>query len=593
MSRSIDETEAKAALDANVARIESLTQRLVAALAGKRQVPGDLQGPSGGLFAQAMGAYWTEALRNPARIFEQQSQYWAQTVSHLVAAQQAIVQHAGAAPEDDMPRDRRFSSDLWRTNPYFNFIKQQYQLNTQAITQAVEDIDHLPEDDKKRLRFFTRQIMDLYAPTNFLATNPDALALAAETEGQSLIDGLENLVRDLEDNQGELIVNLADRDAFTVGENIATAPGKVVFRNRLLELIQYEPTTDKVHSRPLILFPPWINKFYILDLKEQNSLIRWIVSQGYTLFVVSWKNPDPSYRDTTLDDYVTEGFLEAMAQVRRICNVKTLNAIGYCIAGTTLSLTLALMKKRGDKSVHSATFFTTMTDFSEPGEVGVFLSDDFIDGIEDEVSRTGIMDKFYMTRTFSYLRANDLVYTPAIQSYMMGKAPPAFDLLFWNGDGTNLPAAMAVQYLRGLCQRDEFAGEGFSICGETVQIGQVSTPLCAIACETDHIAAWKSSYRGIRQMGSKDKTFIVSESGHIAGIVNPPSRDKYGHYTNPDFPELADDWMEGAEKHAGSWWSRWGEWLAKRSGRMVPARVPQDSLCDAPGTYVVEVPQLD
>lgn len=590
MSRSIDESAPKEGLEANIARIEALTQRLVSALAHKRQVPAELQGPSGALFTSALGAYWSEAMRDPARIFEHQSQYWAETIKHAIAAQQALFQHGAAAPEDDMPADRRFASEFWRTNPYFNFIKQQYQLNARAIEQAVEDVDHLPEAEKKRLRFFTRQIMDLYAPTNFLATNPDALALAAQTQGQSLIDGLENLVRDLEDNQGELIVNLADRDAFSVGDNIATAPGKVVFRNRLFELIQYQPSTDSVHTRPLILFPPWINKFYILDLKEQNSLIRWIVSQGFTLFVVSWKNPDPSYRDTTLDDYIEEGFLTAMAQVRKICKVKTLNAIGYCIAGTTLALTLALMKKRGDTSVHSATFFTTLTDFSEAGEVGVFLSDDFVDGIEEEATRVGIMDKFYMTRTFSYLRANDLVYTPAIQSYMMGKTPPAFDLLYWNGDGTNLPAAMAVQYLRGLCQRNEFADGGFSVCGETVQIQEVTTPLCAIACEADHIAAWRNSYHGVRQMGSKDKTFIVSESGHVAGIVNPPSKNKYGHYTNADFPADPSDWMAGAEKHEGSWWPRWGAWLAERSGKMVPARDPKDALCDAPGIYVVEAP---
>lgn len=593
MSRTTDVTQGHGALDENLARVEALTQRLVSALARKREVPADLQGPSGALFANAIGAYWTEALRNPARIFEHQTQYWAQSVKHFIEAQQAVIQHGIAAPEDDMPRDSRFSSDLWRTNPYFNYIKQQYQLNAAAIAQAVEDVEHLDPAEKKRLRYFSQQIVDLFAPTNFLATNPDALTRAVETEGQSLVDGLENLVRDLEENQGELIVNLADRSAFEVGRNIATTPGKVVFRNHLLELIQYAPQTEKVYSRPLILFPPWINKFYILDLKEQNSLIRWIVDQGYTLFVVSWKNPDPSYRDVTLDDYVQDGFMAAMDQVKSICGVKTLNAIGYCIAGTTLSLTLALMAKRGDKTVHSATFFTTLTDFSDAGDVGVFLSDDFVDGIEEEAMRVGVMDKFYMTRTFSYLRANDLVYAPAIQSYMLGKAPPAFDLLYWNGDGTNLPAAMAVQYLRGLCQRDEFARDGFEICGTRVQIGDVKAPLCAIACETDHIAAWKNSYRGIRGMGSSDKTFIVSESGHIAGIVNPPSKKKYGHFTNPDFPENPDDWMTAAEKHEGSWWPRWGAWLSPRSGRKVTARVPKDGLCDAPGTYVREVPVVN
>lgn len=583
-----------AKLEANIERIEELTQRLVSVLANKRQVPAELQGPSQALYMKAATAYWTEMLHNPAKIFEHQVDYWGKTVKHYIAAQQAVAQGDFATPEDDMPTDKRFASNLWQSNPFFNFIKQQYQLNAEAIRQAVEDVEELDPAEKKRLRYFSQQIIDLFAPTNFLATNPEALALAAETEGQSLVDGLENLVRDLEANDGELIVNLADKSAFTVGDNIASTPGKVVYRNRMMELIQYAPSTEKVHHTPILLFPPWINKFYILDLKPQNSLIKWIVDQGYTLFVVSWKNVDPGYAGTGMSDYVEEGFIEAIAQVKAICGVKTLNVIGYCIAGTTLAMTLALLKKRGDRSVRSATFLTTLTDFSDQGEVGVFLSNDFVDGIEEEALRTGIMDKFYMTRTFSYLRANDLVYGPAIQSYMMGKAPPAFDLLYWNGDGTNLPAKMAIEYLRGLCQRNEFAEGGFEICGETVQIRDVTVPLFAIACETDHIAAWKNSYRGVRAMGAKDKTFVLSGSGHVAGVVNPPAKKKYGYRLNTDLPEAADDWFAGAAAHEGSWWTVWEEWIRPRSGKMVAARAPggpdHPALADAPGTYVREDP---
>jgi len=415
------------------------------------------------------------------------------------------------------------------------------------------------------------------------------------TEGQSLVAGMENLVQDIEANAGDLIVTLSDKGAFAVGGNLATTPGDVVYRNRLFELIQYRPTTPTVHETPVVLFPPWINKFYILDLKPANSLIKWIVDQGFTLFVVSWVNPGPSYRDTSLSDYVEEGYLTALRTVKAICAVPQVNAIGYCIAGTTLSLVLAVLKQRGDTSVGCATLLTTLTDFSDQGEVGVFLDNDFVDAIEAQAQAQGVLDTFFMSRTFSYLRSNDLIYQPAIRSYMLGQTPPAFDLLFWNGDGTNLPATMAVEYLRGLCQDDLFATDGLRIAGHLVRLAEVSVPICAIACETDHIAAWAASLRGVQQMGSADKTFILSESGHVAGIVNPPARNKYGHYTNPDLTGTPQDWRAGATRHAGSWWPRWSDWLAPRSGPQVAARGPGDAvhpvLGPAPGTYVTAPPE--
>ena len=577
-------------LEKNLARVDALTQRLVAALSKGRQVPPALQGPSQELYAKAAGAYWMEMVNNPAKLIEHQLSFWSRSVTHFVEAQALLAQGRIAAPEDRTPDDRRFSHELWKTNPFFNFVKQQYMINAEAITQAIEDVDTLDPGEKKRLRYFGQQIVDLFSPTNFLATNPEALSLAVETEGESLVKGLENLVRDLEANDGDLVVTLADKDAFTVGENLATTPGQVVFRNHLFELIQYAPATETVHATPLLIFPPWINKFYILDLKPENSLIKWIVDQGYTLFVVSWVNPDPSYADTTMTDYVEDGFLRAIEIVKDICDVPQINAIGYCIAGTTLSLTLALMAQRGDTSVNAATLFTTLTDFSDRGEVGVFLDEDFVGGIEREVKQTGILDSFYMSRTFSFLRSNDLIYGPAIKSYMLGKAPPAFDLLYWNGDATNLPGTMANEYLRGLCQQDKFATEGFEVAGATVRISEVKVPICAIACETDHIAAWKSSYRGVQKMGSSDKTFILSGSGHIAGIVNPPAKKKYGHWINPDLALAPDDWKAAADKREGSWWPLWQEWLALKSGEMIPSRTPgtgkYPALDPAPGRYV-------
>jgi polyhydroxyalkanoate synthase len=563
---------------------------LITAIARKAPTPDALNGPDNTLYVKAANAYVQEWLSNPAKLIEQQVGYWGKTMQHFVEAQKALASGKLKAPENPGPSDKRFKNPLWDTHPYFNFVKQQYMINAESIRTAVEAIEDLDPVEKKRLSYFTQQIVDMLAPTNFLATNPDALQRALETDGESLVKGLENLVSDLEANNGEMLVRLADESAFKIGENIATAEGEVVFRNRMMELIQYSPTTEKVHETPIVLFPPWINKFYILDLKPSNSLIRWVVDQGYTLFVVSWVNPDGSYRETGMEDYIEDGYLEAMRLAKEICGVDKINAVGYCIAGTTLSIVLALLKKRGDKTVKSATFFTALTDFSDQGEFVPFLQNDFADGIEQEIDQEGILPHFIMARTFSFLRSNDLIYGPAIRSYMMGEAPPAFDLLYWNGDGANLPGRMFSQYLRALCQRNEFAKGTYKILGETVSVQDVDVPLMSIATETDHIAAARAVYNGVQMMGSKHKHFVLGQSGHIAGIVNPPGKPKYGHFTNDDLSGDFDAWKAGAEHHEGSWWPHWEAWLKKRSGKMVPARAPGDStypaLAPAPGTYV-------
>lgn len=574
----------------NLKKVEELTERLTKVLANRQTHQQALDGPNQRLFAKAAESYLTEAINNPAKLMEQQMGYWAKTVSHFVEAQQALTKAAFNENGDRKITDRRFTNPLWDSNPYFNFVKHQYLLNSEAITQTVDAITDMEPREKQRLAYFSKQIIDLMSPTNFLATNPDALERAVETDGESLIRGLENLISDLEANKGDLIVRLSDEKAFELGGNIATTPGKVVFRNRMFELIQYSPTTEKVHETPLLVFPPWINKFYILDLKAQNSFVSWVVEQGYTLFMVSWVNPDESYRDVGMEQYVEDGYLAAIREVKEITGQKQINAVGYCIAGTTLSLTLSLLKQRGDKSVKSATLFTALTDFSDQGEFQPFLTDDFIDGIEAETHDKGILPSIIMARTFSFLRSNDLVYGPAVKHYMMGETPPAFDLLYWNGDGANLPEKMAMQYLRGLCQKNQLADGGYDLLGHHLVLDEVDVPLCAIACETDHIAPWKDSYRGVQMMGSKDKTFIMTQSGHIAGIVNPPSKGKYGHYTNDDLDLDYRDWLAGADFTEGSWWPRWEKWLAKRSGKMIPARTPGDDgrklLGDAPGSYV-------
>lgn len=589
-TKEVDHSADLERLEQNLARVEDLSKRFVAALARRNPPNAQLSAPDQDVFVKAAGHYWANMMQDPAKLFENQLEFWGNSVKHYLEASQALAKGKLEAPTDPTPTDRRFSNPLWQTHPYFNYVKQQYMMNADAVRTAVANVEGLGEVDRNRLKYFSEQIVDMMSPTNFLGTNPDALERAIATEGESLVKGLENLVADLEANNGEMLVRLSDESAFELGRNVATAKGSVVYRNHMMELIQYAPTTDQVHATPLVIFPPWINKFYILDLKEQNSLIRWITDQGYTLFVVSWFNPRPEDKDIGMEDYIEQGYLEAFRVVKEITGEKQVNTVGYCIAGTTLHLTLALLKKRGDKTVKSATFFTALTDFGEQGEFTPFLQDDFVDGIEDEVAQQGILRSFIMGRTMSFLRSNDLIYGPAIKSYMMGEAPPAFDLLYWNGDGSNLPGRMVMQYLRGLCQGNEFVGDGYKVLGETLHVSDVDIPLMSVTCETDHIARWKDCYRGFQQTGAKNKSFIVSQSGHIAGIVNPPSKKKYGHYTNTDLDADANGWMEGATFHEGSWWPRWEAWLDKKSGKMVPARVPGDSdypaLDPAPGRYV-------
>jgi polyhydroxyalkanoate synthase len=584
-------------LTENLKKIEDLSLRLTAALARQKSHDSALDGPGQEMMMQAASAYLATMMQNPAKIIEQQVSYWGKTLAHYAEAQKALATGELRAPPDPTPQDRRFANPIWATHPFFNFIKQQYLIGAEAVQNTVGQIDGLAERERSRLEFFTKQMVDMMAPTNFLATNPDALEKAIATDGESLVQGLQNLVDDIEANDGELNVSLTDRRAFRLGENIATTPGAVVFRNKLFELLQFSPSTDTVYEVPLLIFPPWINKYYVLDLGPRNSLIKWIVDQGFTVFVVSWVNPDKSYAQTSMDDYIGSGYLEAIAAARAISGQDQINAVGYCIAGTTLGLTLAHLQNSGQSPVKSATFFTTLTDFSDPGEVGVFLENDFVDGIERQSAVDGMLSKSFMARTFSFLRSNDLIWQPAIKSYMLGQTPPAFDLLYWNADGTNLPACMATQYLRDLCQDDGFAGGTYRVMGKKVRLSDVRLPLCAIACETDHIAHWRGSYNGIAQMGADDKTFILAQSGHIAGIINPPSKDKYGHYTNtaPLVKGAPEQWKEGAQFHTGSWWSRWGAWLAGRSGARIAAPAlggpNHPVLCAAPGTYVLAQPK--
>ena len=576
-------------LNANLQKLEELSGRFFEVLNNKKQINLGLNGPGHDLFVKTAGSYLKSMAQNPTFFMEQQISYWGKTLEYFAETQEQFFSNS-ADNENIEHVDKRFTHQLWKTNPFYKNVLKQYHANSDMITEAVAKVEGLSSKDQARLEYFSSQIIDMMAPTNFFGTNPDALEKAFLSKGGSLVQGLENLIRDLESNNGELLVRLADETAFKVGSDLAATPGKVVFRNRLFELIQYSPSTEMVYQTPLLIFPPWINKFYILDLKPHNSLIRWIVDQGYTLFVVSWVNPDTSYADVGLEEYIEEGYFEAIEQVKSICNAKTINALGYCIAGTVLSIVMSLMKKRGDASINTATLLTTLTDFSDQREFTPFLQNDFIDTIESEIKSKGILESFIIARTFSFLRSNDLIYSPAIKSYMMGEAPPSFDLLFWNGDGSNLPGKMALQYLRHLCQDNQFAKNQLKMFGEKLGVSDIETPVFAVSCETDHIASWEDSFRGLHNFSSKEKTFVLSEAGHVAGIVNAPGRGKYGYYFGKDDFKNPEDWKQRADFKKESWWPFWEKWLGERSKDLVKARTPGTiddvDLGDAPGSYV-------
>jgi polyhydroxyalkanoate synthase len=576
-------------LNANLQKLEELSGRFFEVLNNKKQINLGLNGPGHDLFVKTAGAYLKSMAQNPTFFMEQQISYWGKTLEYFAETQEQFFSNS-ADNENIEHVDKRFTHQLWKTNPFYKNVLKQYHVNSNMIIEAVAQVEGLSSKDQARLEYFSTQIIDMMAPTNFFGTNPDALEKAFLSKGESLVKGLENLIRDLESNNGELLVRLADETAFKVGSDLAATPGKVVFRNRLFELIQYSPSTEMVYQTPLLIFPPWINKFYILDLKPHNSLIRWIVDQGYTLFVVSWVNPDTSYADVGLEEYIEEGYFEAIEQVKSICNTKTINALGYCIAGTVLSIVMSLMKKRGDASINTATLLTTLTDFSDQREFTPFLQNDFIDTIESEIKSKGILESFIIARTFSFLRSNDLIYSPAIKSYMMGEAPPSFDLLFWNGDGSNLPGKMALQYLRHLCQDNQFAKNQLKMFGEKLGASDIETPVFAVSCETDHIASWEDSFRGLHNFSSKEKTFVLSEAGHVAGIVNAPGRGKYGYYFGKDDFKNPEDWKQRADFKKESWWPFWEKWLGERSKDLVKARTPGTiddvGLGDAPGSYV-------
>ena len=487
--------------------------------------------------------------------------------------------------------DKRFNDADWSDNPVFDAMKQSYLLTSNWLNGLVAEAEVEPAA-KRRAQFFMRQLTDALSPSNFLMSNPAALRAMAESKGESLVKGLQNLSADLERGGGKLAISQTDYEQFEVGVNVATAPGKVVFQNELFQLLQFDPSTEQVHETPLLIFPPWINKFYILDLQPANSMIRWLSSQGFTVFLVSWVNPGVELAETTFEDYVRHGAYEAVAQVIAQTGVEQINTVGYCIGGTMLSTALAHMAAEGVQPIASATFFAAQQDFSDPGELSVFIGDDWLEEIERQIDAGGgVLPGSAMAGSFNMLRANDLIWSFFVNNYLMGNEPKPFDLLFWNSDQTRMPKALHLFYLREFYRHNRLAKGELELGGRRLDLGEVTIPIFVQSSESDHIAPYASVYRGAKLFGGP-VTFMMAGSGHIAGVINPPGAKKYQHWIADlaDLPETVEQWREHAKEFPYSWWPYWAEWLKARSGDMVPARDPAAGplgvIEDAPGSYV-------
>ena len=498
-----------------------------------------------------------------------------------------------AAPKKD---DKRFKDEEWEEHFLFDFMKQSYLIAARHIHDTVCCTEGLDEPTQQKVNFFTRQYIDALSPSNFAMTNPEVFRETVKSNGQNLIKGLNNLLQDMEAGDGQLRIRMTDTNAFEMGKNVATTPGKVIFQNDLFQLIQYDPKTPEQFKKPLLIVPPWINKYYILDLREKNSLVNWATSQGHTTFIMSWVNPDEKLAEKSFEHYLLEGSVEALNQVCKQTGEDSVNMAGYCLGGTLLMTTLAYLTAKKDKRVNSATFFTTMIDFSDPGELGVFLDEGAVTGLEKRMNERGFLEGSEMAGTFNMLRANDLIWSFVVNNYLMGKDPFPFDLLYWNSDSTRMPAAMHSYYLRNMYLANLLKEPGgLTLGGVKIDISKVKTPCYFISTVEDHIAPWKSTYMGARLPSGPTK-FVLGGSGHIAGIVNPPAANKYGYWINEatdgNLPESPEDFLAGATQHAGSWWTHWHDWVTTLPGgdAKVKAR-PADAgplkvIEPAPGSFV-------
>jgi len=567
-------------------RISGLSAALMLRLAKRWQLP-DLDPLSlarPGL--QVVG----NTLRHPQRIIAAQ---WDLTRRYLGLMKYLGLKAVGRQPHpaaQAAPGDRRFRSQAWDEDLIFDMLRQAYLLTADWMLENVARMQEVSREDRMRIRFFTRQFADALSPSNFLLTNPEVLAATRRERGLNLLRGFRQLLEDLQHGDGQLLISMTQRDAFQVGENIAASSGSVVFENEMMQLIQYAPRSKTVYTRPLLIVPPWINKFYILDLQPKNSFIRWAVERGYTVFVVSWVNPDETLRYKGFDDYMKDGILAALDAIEQATGQARVNAIGYCIGGTLLAATLAWMKARADDRIVSATFFTTQVDFSEAGDLRVFIDDKQLKRLEKRMQTRGYLDGEAMAMTFNMLRANDLIWTFVVNNYLLGRKPANFDLLYWNSDFTRLPETMHSFYLRQMYLENRLVEPGgIEMDGVPIDLSTIDLPVYIQSSREDHIAPYRSVYKAT-QLYSGDTTFMLAGSGHIAGVINPPAAEKYGYWTNDELPEDPEDWIAGATVHKGSWWPHWDQWLKKHSGRRLKAREPGDGklhpIEPAPGRYV-------
>ncbi|MEE4351214.1 MAG: class I poly(R)-hydroxyalkanoic acid synthase [Pacificimonas sp.] len=538
--------------------------------------------------AQLWPQVTTAMLSDPARLAQMQADF----MQDAAKLWQNLL--SGDADGDETAQkgrpDRRFAGEGWTEIPAFHFIKQAYLMASQYLLDAVTGTEGLSEKEREKAAFYTKQYVDALSPSNYALTNPEVLRETMETGGENLLKGTENMLGDLERGR----MRMTDEDAFEVGVNVAATPGQVVFENRLFQLIQYTPTTKQVYEVPLLIFPPWINKFYILDLTKEKSFIAWCLDQGIQVYVVSWKNADETLADVELDHYVLEGFLPAIDKAIENTGAPAVNTIGYCVAGTTLSAVLAYLDEKGDaEKVLSATFFTAQVDFTEAGDLQVFVDDNELEKIDELAAGQGYLDGRYMASTFNMLRSNDLIWNYVVNNYLMGRQYLPFDLLYWNSDATNVPAKWHAAYLRDLYRDNKLAQPGgITVDGVPIDLGTVKTPVYIQAGKDDHIAPLPSVWKLTEHFGG-EKRFLLAGSGHIAGVVNPPSAKKYQHWTlDGDLPDTLAEFQDQATEHPGSWWPNWLDWIAPRSGEKVKATPPGKgklkAIEPAPGRYVKE-----
>ncbi len=546
--------------------------------------------PDPNVVSGAFARFAEHLLANPEQLIESQLAYWNDMGRLWEGYMRRMLGEEVEPMVTPAPDDRRFKDEAWSEELVFDYIKQSYLLTASWIHGTVAGVEGIDPELRNKVAFFTRQYVDAMAPTNFAATNPVVLRRASETNGESLYEGLKHLLIDLERGKGELKISMTREDAFEVGTNIAASAGSVVYENELMQLIQYKPLTETVQRRPLLIIPPWINKFYILDLKPKNSFIRYAVEQGSTVFVISWVNPSKALAHKSFEDYLRQGPLEAMAAIERQTGEAELNVIGYCLGGTLTACLLAHEAAKGRKRIKSATFFTTMLDFSEPGDLAVFIDDEQLDLLDRHMEKRGFLESRHMQQVFNLLRANDLIWSFVVSNYLMGREPMAFDLLYWNADSTAMPYMMHSFYLRNMYQRNRLAEPGgITLDGVPIDLRTVKVPSYFLSTRDDHIAPWKGTFKGSRLLGGPVR-FVLGGSGHIAGVINPADSGKYGYSTGTSRSADPDAWLAKAARHEGSWWPDWRRWLERHGGGRVSARDPGSGplavIEPAPGRFV-------